>query len=65
MTFFLRLFISVVFKQDKCRLKNMLCYLINGINQDIEAEVYRRLNEENIPLWMDIYGGTKGHISER
>ncbi len=34
-------------------------------NQKIVSEVYRRLSEKNIPLWMDIQGGMKGHLSER
>ncbi|CAF1013861.1 unnamed protein product [Rotaria sordida] len=33
-------------------------------NQKLVAEVYRRLNEKKIPLWMDIQGGMKGHLSE-
>ena len=34
-------------------------------NQKLVAEVYRRLSEKKIPLWMDIHGGMKGHLSER
>lgn len=34
-------------------------------NQKLVTEVYRRLNEKNIPLWMDVQGGMKGHLSER
>ncbi|CAF1671385.1 unnamed protein product [Rotaria sp. Silwood1] len=33
-------------------------------NQKIVTEVYRRLSEKKIPLWMDIQGGMKGHLSE-
>ena len=34
-------------------------------NQKIVTEVYRRLSAKEIPLWMDIQGGMKGHLSER
>ncbi|CAF1581160.1 unnamed protein product [Adineta ricciae] len=33
-------------------------------NQKLVNEVYHRLSEKNIPLWMDIHGGMKGHLSE-
>ena len=34
-------------------------------NQKLVTEVYRRLSEKKIPLWMDVQGGMKGHLSER
>ncbi len=34
-------------------------------HQNVVQEVYRRLNEINIPLWMDIHGGMKGHIGDK
>ncbi|CAF1427144.1 unnamed protein product [Rotaria sordida] len=33
-------------------------------NQKLVTEVYHRLSAKNIPLWMDIHGGMKGHLSE-
>ena len=34
-------------------------------NQKLVSEVYRRLKEQKISLWMDIHGGMKGHLSDR
>ncbi|CAF4400027.1 unnamed protein product [Rotaria sp. Silwood2] len=33
-------------------------------HQKLVTQVYRRLKEINIPLWMDTQGGMKGHLSE-
>lgn len=34
-------------------------------HQKLVKEVYRRLKEINVPLWMDIEGGVTGHLSEK
>ncbi|CAF4178869.1 unnamed protein product, partial [Adineta steineri] len=32
-------------------------------SQAIVSEIYRHLRTHNIPVWMDIQGGMKGHLS--
>ncbi|CAF1429725.1 unnamed protein product [Adineta ricciae] len=47
---------------DAKRRNKMLSYQWD--NQKLVNEAYHRLSEKNIPLWMDIHRGMKGHLSE-
>lgn len=53
------------FRQTRMSVKKHIMLSYQWDNQEVVTEVYRRLSAKEIPLWMDIQGGMKGHLSER